>query len=191
MEVLRFGHRGWWWKLRWAVWREFRDLDVGSIVAARSAAEFSYDETPTVTLARIFEIAELAPGARFVDLGAGRGVSTLAAALMGYSAAGLEIVPDYVTRAKKVATRLAIEVDFQEQDILQAEWPQGDLYLLNSTAFPDEMRTVLSYRLKQLDPEVLIVTYDWALDSEFFEEKLALRLPVTRGTVVCRFFYSL
>jgi protein-L-isoaspartate O-methyltransferase len=187
MEVLRFGHCGWWWKLRWAVWREFRDLDIAAIVGGESA-DLSYGETPTVTLARILEVAELTPGARFVDLGAGRGVTVLAAALMGYSASGLEIVGEYVLRARRAAQRLAVEVEFRQQDFLQGEWPEGDLYLMNSTAFGEDMRDKLTERLRELGSQSMIVTYDWSLDPTHFEEQNALRLPVTRGTVMCRFF---
>lgn len=188
LEVLRFGHCCWWWKLRWAVWKEFKDLDVAGIVAHSEAVELSYGETPTVTFARILEICALKPGARFVDLGAGRGVLVLAASMMGYSATGLEIVADYVSRASEAARRLGVEVDLREQDILNGEWPEGDLYLLNSTAFPQDMRIALLARLKNLSPNSLVVTYDWTLDPSHFREQSALTLPVTRGTVTCRVY---
>lgn len=189
VEVLRFGSRAWWWRLRWAVAQEFKGLDIQALVSKKSASggqELSYGETPTVTLARILELAELEPGSRFVDLGSGRGVTVMAAGLMGYKAAGLEIVGEYVERSRRAARRLGLEVELRQGDLLCEEWPEGGLYLLNSTAFPEPFREQLWSRLRELPSGVLVVTFDWVLEE--FEQTASLRLPVTRGTVMCRVY---
>lgn len=185
-EVLRFGHCAWWWRLRYSVWREFRQVDVAKIVLKRTSEELAYGETPTVTLARVLELAELKLGSTVVDLGAGRGTALMAAAALGYRAAGIEIVEAYVAPARRVAQKLGLEVDFRCGDFVTDEWPEGDLYLLNSTAFPTSLRDKLEKRLYHIDGYV--VTYDWELNSEFFEQQAALRLPVSVGTVMCRLF---
>lgn len=170
------------------MWREFRELDIEALVNSSRGGELSYGETPTVTLARILELAELAPGAGFVDLGSGRGVTVVAAALLGYRAAGMELLNEYVERSRKVATRVGVEVDFGQGDFLLEEWPKAELYLLNSTAFPADFRQRLNLRFQQLESGTLVCTYDWELESAEFDQLHALRLPVTRGTVLCRLF---
>lgn len=167
------------------MWREFRHLDLTTVVD-RSFQEMSYGETPTVTLARLLELAKLEPESRILDLGAGRGGALLAAALMGYRVAGIEIVEEYVAGARRVATSLGLQIDFRTGDILQDKWPDADLVLLNSTAFPSQMRAQLAARLSKVN--ATIVTYDWELDGEHFQQTEALRLPVTRGTVLCRLY---
>lgn len=185
-EVARFGWFPWWWKLRWIMWREFRGLEFGAVVG--NGHEFDYGETPTVTLGRILELAELSTGSTVVDLGAGRGLVVMAAACLGYRARGLELVSEYVERSRLVARRMGLEVDLCEGDFLTQEWPEGDLYLLNSTAFPEAVRSRLRERLSALSPRSLVVTYDWEIQGTEFELLQTLRLPVTRGTVVCRVF---
>lgn len=193
LEVLRFGPCWWWWRLRWAVIQEYRGFDIQEVVSrhtAGGAQELSYGETPTVTLARLFELADLEPRARFVDLGSGRGLTVLAAALMGYEACGLELLEEYVKRARNVARRLKIQAEFRHSDILEEPWPEAELYLLNSTAFPQGFRDRLTPRLASLQRASIIVTYDWELSDEFFQEISSLRLPVTLGTVLCRLYQT-
>ncbi len=191
MEVLRFGTCRWWWQLRWATSQEFRGLDIRQVIEQYrqgDPGELSYGETPTVTLARILELTELPLGSGFVDLGAGRGTTVLAARLMGYRSGGVELIGEYLERAQRVAERLKLDVDLRHGNLLELDWPEGDLYLINSTAFPEGFRESLADRLEQLPPNTFIATYDWALSPERFEEQSALRLPVTRGTVDCRIF---
>lgn len=173
------------------MWRQFRDLDISKTVleqAGVNPGEFSYGETPTVTLTRLLALAELHPGARLVDLGSGRGLTLLAASLLGYRAAGVEKVSEYVLRARRAARDLRVQVDLREADLITGEWPDGDLYLVNSTAFPPQFRTSLAGRLAQLPPASLVATYDWQLAGDVFEEFKARRLPVTWGTVLCRLY---
>lgn len=150
--------------------------------------ELSYGETPSVTMARILELAGLPPGSSLLDLGAGRGSAVLTAACLGYQARGIEIVGEYVERAQRVAARLATEVELRQGDMLEIDWPRADLYLLNSTAFPEGFRGELLEKLVGLEKGALVATYDWGLGLQNFHERVALTLPVTRGTVVCRLY---
>lgn len=190
-ELAHFGLRSWWWKLHWAIHREFGDLDISALVRQKGGnhpGPLSYGETPTITLKRILEMAEIPPARKIVDLGMGRGLAVFAAALLGHQSAGLELVPEYVVRARRVADRLSLSVSLLEGNMLTAEWPKGDLYLLNSTAFPTTFRRVLSGRLGQLDPGTQVVTFDWSLQDTIFQTVSQARLPVTWGTVDCRVF---
>ena len=193
MELFKFGFQGWWWKLHWALSREFRDLNISKLVNEKSGGnpgELSYGETPAMTLQRILTLAELPPEGRFVDLGMGRGLAAMAAACLGYRGAGIEVLPEYLGRAQKVADRLKLDVDFRQGDMLNSPWPAGDLYLLNSTAFPASFREQLVPRLKELEVGSLVVTYDWELTQPEFDNIATVRLPVTWGTVECRILRS-
>lgn len=189
LELLRFGHCRWWWKLRFAAWEEFRDLDVSELLAKNNGrCELAYGETPTATLAKILELAALPHGGHFLDLGAGRGLSVLAAGLMGYRSSGIELLEEYVVRSRRIADKMALAVDLRVGNFLVDDWPRSDLILVNSTAFPENMRVTLQRRLAQLDSDTRIATFDWELPSQDFSELQALTLPVTRGTVLCRIY---
>ena len=193
-EVLRFGYCLWWWRLRWAVWWEYRRFDIGSLLEkyeARRSEEYSYGETPTATLARILELANLPSGSSFLDLGSGRGVSVMAASFMGFQAFGLELIDEYVRFSHRVARRLNLQVDIRQADILRDDWPQTDILHLNSTAFPFDFRENLMERLQDLEVESLVSTFDWELNTSNFETLQTLRLPVTRGTVLWRLYRKL
>lgn len=190
VEILRFGYCGWWWRLRWALWRESRHLNVDHVSqsAARQNPELSYGETPTATLARILELSELSAGSSFLDLGCGRGATVVAADFLGYRAHGLELIEEYVEVARRVAASLGRPVDFTQGDMLEVPWPEADLSLLNSTEFPEEFRSKLVARLEALPLDSVVVTYDWKLPESAFREFCSLTLPVSRGTVDCRLF---
>ena len=190
VELCSLGLQPWWWRLHWAMWREFRDLSITETVrlhGGESPGSLAYGETPTLTLHKILELSGVPLGSRFVDLGSGRGVTVLGACLLGYEARGLELVGGYVERARRAAERLDISAEFVLGDLLKHQWPEAELYLLNSTAFSPEFREALLERLTKVG-DALLVTYDWSLPSEEFVELRAHRFPVTWGTVMCRFY---
>ncbi len=127
----------------------------------------------------------LAPGARFVDLGSGRGLAALSAASLGYPAEGLEFFPEYVERANRVAAELRLPARFTQGDLVQDPWPEGELYYLASTAFGQETRQRLLERLSGLPPRALVATLDWSLP---LEGRAAFYLPVTWGLALCQLY---
>ncbi|HIB66042.1 MAG TPA: class I SAM-dependent methyltransferase [Phycisphaerales bacterium] len=192
-ELAKYGRSGWWWRLHWAAWREFRGLDVGQVVRRHggdSPGEFSYGETPGVTFLEILRLSGLKQGSTVLDLGSGRGLGVLTAALNGYKGVGLEMAGEYLNRARAVAQRVGVEVEFLQGDMLTLDWPESHLYFINSTAFPKAFRQSLVRRLEELAPGSLVVTYDWAL-HDGFKLLIERRLPVTWGTVMCRIYSTL
>jgi SAM-dependent methyltransferase len=190
-ELVSFGFQGWWWRLHWAVYKGFRNLDPGELVRERRGddpGELSYGETPGIAFSRLIEWAELRPGDRVLDLGSGRGLVPMVAALRGYRAAGIEVVEEYVLGARSVARSLNLEIDFRVADMLECDWPTAELVLLNSTAFPSDFRKDLLIRLNDLEPPTRVATYDWELASDNFQQIVAGRLPVTWGSVFCRIY---
>lgn len=184
-ELGALGRHGWWWRLHRALRRRFRGLDPERMVREVQGPvpeSLAYGETPAVSVLRLLEQSGLGKGGRFVDLGSGRGLAVLTAALAGYRAAGLEYFPEYVEGAREVAAELGLEVDLRVGDLLTAPWPEGDLYYVVSTAFGEDTRRRLGQRLaRELPAGTLVVTLDWVLDEEGFEGLRSFPLPVTWG----------
>ncbi len=190
-ELFSLGWQPWWWKLHWSLWKNFRGLDIGRVVAEHGGdnpGEFSYGETPVLSASKLLAFAPLMPGSRVLDLGCGRGLVVLTAALMGFRAVGLERVSEYLVGAREVAEELGLQADFLEANMLESDWPPAELVFINSTAFPAEFRQGLLQRLEGLASGTVVTTYDWPLPKQNFEELKAFRLPVTWGTVRCGIF---
>lgn len=190
-ELAVFGLKPWWWRLHWAIYRGYRGLDPGLIVRNRggeSPGGLAYGETTSLALKHILDWAELTPPARILDLGSGRGLVVLASLLQGFEAHGIELVPEYVQRAQNVAQSLNLKADVRRGDMLEAEWPEVDLILINSTAFPSDLRRSLLDRLTNFARPTQVLTYDWPLPENRFSLIASGRLPVTWGTVMGRLY---
>lgn len=157
-----------------------KGLDLFSADRVSQAADV-FGETPILTTVRLLEVAEAHLGrpTRFVDLGCGRGVTCLTAASLEISAVGFEKEPAWVEAAQRVARQLALPATFEAGDFLHAGWPEGALYLVVATAYPEEMRAEIAQRLGELASGVL--TADWTLPEESFTSLWQGRLPVDWG----------
>ena len=91
-------------------------------------SQLVYGELDVRTVATLLDAAEVRSGDRFVDIGSGDGLPTLAASLLYPEALavcrGLEIVPELVARAKKHAARLCA----MGRMAAPIEMMQGDVY---------------------------------------------------------------
>lgn len=145
----------------------------------------AYGETPAISVRRLLQVSGLAPGARFVDLGSGRGLAALSAASLGYPARGLEFFPEYVERANALARELGLPAAFQGGDLVTDPWPEGELYYLASTAFGRSTRQRLLERLPGLPGGALVATLDWTLP---LEGVASFTMPVTWGLALCQVY---
>ncbi len=67
----------------------------------------------------------------FVDLGSGLGkVVLLARKLTGATARGIEIQPELVRRARRIAARLGIDALFEHADVREADLAEGTVFYL-------------------------------------------------------------
>ncbi len=97
-------------------------------------SQLVYGELDVGTVKRLLDAAEVRSGDRFVDIGSGHGVPTLAASLLYPEALavcrGLEVVPDLVARAKTHAARLRAS----GRMAAPIEMIQGDVYRATESA---------------------------------------------------------
>ena len=190
MEWFKLRNYSWWRPLRAALKREFAHLDAVGLVlreSPRGPNSLTYGETPCLSVLHVLRTTGLGPGCRFVDLGSGQGVPCLTAAALGYPATGLEFFAEYIPGCQKIADELGLPARFQQADIMEADWPEADLFWLTSSAFTQSFRQRLAARLEQLPPGTLVVTQDWILDPPFSLERIQV-LPVSWG--MARFCYQ-
>lgn len=183
-EVVVMGRHRWWWRMNRLLRREYGRQDPDRWVRrlrGRSPGSLAYGETPAVCVRRVLQLLDLPAGARFVDLGSGRGVPCLTAAALGYPAAGLEYFAEHVERANRVAAALAVPATFTQGDLAEYPWPDGEVYFLAATAFPEGFRRRLEERLLALPEGTHVITHDWLL-GEGFERQSSVVLPVSWGT---------
>lgn len=187
VECLSLGHKGWYWKLRWSLFRGFSGIDPHAQERLDDQADI-FGETPILTIVKLLELArglvDVCPE-HFVDLGSGRGTACFAAANLGFQALGLEKEKLWVERDQAISESLELSAEFRCQDFLRAAWPEPAVVFTIGTAFSPELRRDLGQRLGELPRESLVVTGDWDLGSGF-EELWAGRLPVDWGTIQFR-----
>ena len=181
-EAVRLGTHSWWWRLRWEQWRNFAGFDEFAQVhrfQPEGPGSLSPGYAPPITV--VHALGGISAGSRFLDLGSGRGIPCLVAAILGHLSHGLEIFPAYVERSQRIADRLSLPARFQQADFEECEWPACDLCWISSSAFSAPLRQRLLGRLLELPPATLIITQDWTLPDPFRLRKMQV-LPVSWGT---------
>lgn len=170
-------------QMRAGLRREFRDLNPIAMVRrlrGKEPAELAYGETPPLSYLQVLRSLELAPGARVVDLGSGRGIPCFTAVNQGYRVTGLEFFVPYVERARRIAEAYGWPVEFRSGSFLDGDLPAAELYTVSATAYPEKLRAQLKERLLQAPPGAWIVSQDWILGEPFVHERMQA-LPVSWG----------
>jgi SAM-dependent methyltransferase len=146
-QVLGKGNSDPWSERRQAARQAARDALEGLGLAAN---QLVYGELDVDTVARLLAAVEVRDGDRFLDIGSGDGLPTLAAALL-YPAAlqvcrGIEIVPALAGRAAVHAERLGTLADTESIPIATAaiQLLEGDIYDEAATARADAVRKALA-----------------------------------------------
>lgn len=184
-EMLELGHHGWYWKLKFQLWRGFRGLELHATDRVATSADI-YGSTPLLTLVKLLELCRRqAPDhpRSFLDLGSGAGQLVLGAGCLDYSALGLEKETDWVQRAQKVAFQMGLEqCRFQSGDLFTDPWPQSGVVFTVATAFTPSQRAQLAERFRGLSADTLLVLGDMILE-EGFTEITKVKLPVDWGII--------
>lgn len=99
----------------------------------QSGKDVIWVPTPDEVVAKMLDMAQVAPGDVVVDLGSGDGKIAIAAARRGAIAKGVEYNPDMVELSKRRAKEAGVKVEFVQGDIFQTDFTKADvitLYLL-------------------------------------------------------------
>lgn len=189
-EFYLYGASLWWYRLRFclmlswlgtspnaAVRRYFRQhaphkLSKGGGLPD-DCGNLTYGETLPGTVYALLKGLGASEQTKIVDLGCGRGVVPLTAALaFGSKAIGLDIVPDYISRGDRAVSLLGLKtkVSFQEADFSWEELPAGDIYFLTAVCLDTPTWTALQKNLlKWAPPKAKIISVSRELNQPGWE----------------------
>jgi predicted RNA methylase len=154
---------------------------------ARGARAARFDTfVPTDYAAAFTELVGLRPRAdRFVELGAGAGVVTILADLLGYEAYGIEIDPRLVEEARHLAAQFSSRAEFVQGSF----FPPGErdrVELLDPTFHTEtegrDAWAELGLELRDFD---LIYSYPWPGEEDLHDE--LFRRHARRGAWLLRY----
>jgi SAM-dependent methyltransferase len=201
-EVWQWGGQGWWWRLRSGLFWEYLTESPFAIVrregprAPVALPNLIYGETPCLTLRAILEDAAITAQDHFVDLGCGRGLTVFFAHFYwGIAATGVEIIPGFVRRARRLQQRLQLtQIDFVQENLawVLPQQISGTIFYLASTTWEDSLLAKIATRLDLLPVGVRVITlsaplpstrfqvrqikeyeFSWGKTTVFFQEKVA------------------
>jgi SAM-dependent methyltransferase len=175
-ELFLFGTRPWWWRLRLACSRRylftslFRIVKTESRDAAYPEENFTYGETPCVTVQAMLREAGHRPGGLFVDLGCGRGMAAFYAHYLGgMKAHGYDLIPTFIRNARAIANELdAGDVSFFQKDIMESDISKAQIVYVAGTTFSDAFVKRLNVKLRQAPPDACVITLSYSLPERYF-----------------------
>jgi SAM-dependent methyltransferase len=189
-ELLALGRKAWWWRLHAAASRRYF-LDPPPRIMRRESAAMGlpdgqcvYGETPAVSMLTMLKRVQVTPQDVVYDLGCGRGIALMAAALdLGVHAVGVDVVPTLVARARDMAQALGIAdlVQFEERNFLDADLSRGTIFYVASTTFDRTVMRELARKIEdEATPPLRAITLSQPLGGAF-EIVGKERYPMTWG----------
>ncbi len=162
----RYWAAPWWYKLRGALawawlgsspnlaiaryWRRTHPDEPLRGGLPEDCGDLTYGELLPGAACQLLEWAQLKAGERVVDLGCGRGILPLVAALAyALPALGVDIIGEYVDRGERAAKLMGVEklCQFQVLDFCQGPLPSGALYFIPATCLSEESYRALVAQL--------------------------------------------
>ncbi|MGM9993085.1 MAG: class I SAM-dependent methyltransferase [Candidatus Bruticola sp.] len=191
-EFILYGRLSWWYKTRFslmlswlgsspnlAVLRFLRKnspqlLQQGSL--PDDCGGLTYGETLPGTAYRLLKLASASNRTKVIDLGCGRGIVPIIAALAFQAPAlGIDIVAEYICRGQKAVRFLGLteQIGFQELDFCRDNIPAADIYFLTGLCLEDKTWRKLQKKLATQIPQHAVVISvsrlmngrDWELQS--------------------------
>ena len=171
-EFFLYGGCLWWYKLRlslmlsWlgsspnaAVLRYFKQHAPQMLQNGHNlpddCGDLTYGETLPGTAYALLKLVGASKQTKVVDLGCGRGVVPLTAALAFDSeAVGIDIVADYIKRGQRAVSLLGLKnkVSFAEADFSHHKLPAADIYFLTSVCLDSKTWAALQKNLLRYAP---------------------------------------
>lgn len=138
-----------------------------------NSEEYTYGETPLTTLDKIAKEARLTSTDTVFELGCGRGRTCFwLKNFIGCYVVGVELVPDFIIRAKRIQRRLKVEgIEFRQEDFLKTDLKNASVIYLYGSCLEDQTIKNLIERFKTLTPGTRLVTVSYAL-SDYTHEPL-------------------
>lgn len=135
--------------------------------------EYTYGETPLTTFEQISKEARITPQDTVYELGSGRGrLCFWLRSFVGCKVVGVEIVPDFVIRAKRIQRKLGIEgIEFRAEDFLKTDLKNASVIYLYGTCLEDNTIKQLIKHFKDLPQGTRIITVSYSL-SDYTNEPL-------------------
>ncbi|NDD30952.1 MAG: hypothetical protein EB084_22075 [Proteobacteria bacterium] len=196
-EMARLGRRGWYWRLHLAMTRAYTFDSAWRVVTREAPAtglsemQLVYGETPAFTMLAMLARVGISPEDTLIDLGCGRGIAVMAAALeWPLSAVGIDALPTFVERGNVIARRLGIDdrVTLRHENFVDADLSQGTVFYAAATTFErDIIDTVAEKVARQASsakrPLRFITLSQPLLPPWKMVEKLTLPMTWGRNTV--------
>lgn len=136
---------------------------------------YAYGETPLTTLEMIAEECNISPSDCVFELGCGRGRSCFwLNCFTKCRVVGIDYVPDFIDRAKRIQSRLGIkDVQFRLADFQQADFSGATVFYLYGTCLDDETIKNLIGKFSKMPKGAKIITISYPLtdytDKPYFE----------------------
>ncbi|MBM3464788.1 MAG: class I SAM-dependent methyltransferase [Armatimonadetes bacterium] len=189
VDGFSLGWHPWWWRLRAAAARQYL-FDPPARVVLREApalgypdGQCTYGETPAVSLISMLRRLNVGSDDVLFDLGCGRGLSLMAACLaLKIRGVGIDAVPTLVSRGRRIARDVGVDVTFVEGDFLDQDLSAGTIFYAASTAFNSDVMRRLTEKLDR--PGLRVITLDGPLGAPFRVLE-SLRYPMFWGWSTC------
>lgn len=157
-EMGALGGRGWYWRMHWALARAYRRdgvrhvLDREAETTGLSRDQLVYGETPARSMLAIMAHAGVSPSDVLIDLGCGRGLAVLSAALeWPIEALGIDAIPTFVERGNEISQWLGVgdRVRFVQGNFLDCDLSRGTLFYAAATTYERELLDEVAARVAQ------------------------------------------
>lgn len=157
---------------------------------------FTYGEATFPSVAMSLAIAEPKPGEVFYDLGAGAGKAVFCAALLNdwKKCCGIEFLPALYECTSELLQKLRTmpearqyfqdalsRIEFIQNDILEADFSDGDVVYMNATAFTPDLWDALVPKLEKLKSGARIILLTKRLNKDKFSLIQETLLPMSWG----------
>lgn len=187
-ETILMGDKWWWWKLHFDLWRAYRDWRPSEVLSQLDETEMleslTYGEAPASSSKKALAFChEFFPDAHtLTDLGAGRGVFAMTAALHGWDVIAVEYLQDFIRRSEPLARFFDRPLEWVQGNFLELPLPSTDIIHTSATAYPEDVKAQLAdkFRREGIEGQGLL-TQDWILEGERFEVLESRWLPVSWG----------
>ena len=140
---------------------------------AQQQPDVIFVPTPHDVVARMLQVAKVAPGDVLYDLGSGDGRIPIAAAKKyGIRAVGIDIDPERIREAQENARRHGVEqlVQFRMDDLFKADF--RDATIITLYLLPDLNLKLRPRLLRELKPGTRIVSHQFDMGSWKPDKKL-------------------